>query len=305
MVNWRGRRKSRNVIDVRGQSSGRGRMRMPTGRGAKLGGGVGTVGIIIAVVMFLMGGDPMQILSFLLGGGGGGTPTVQVPSGPTQSGPVGNDEGANFMSTVLADTEETWGRLFREAGSTYPEPKLVLFSDQVQSACGFASAAGGPFYCPGDKRLYLDLSFFRQLEQLGAPGDFAQAYVIGHEVGHHVQTVIGTIQRAQQLKGRVSQADANAVQVLVELQADCYAGVWAHHAENRRDLLERGDLEEGLQAASSIGDDALQRRSGRQIRPESFTHGTSQQRMKWFRRGFDTGRVDQCDTFADAGVNLR
>ncbi len=295
MVNWRGRRRSGNVIDARGQ-------RAP-GRGVKVGGGIGTVGIIIAIVMFLMGADPMQILSLLMGGGGSG-PVVQVPSGPQTPGKVGDDEGAQFMSAVLADTEETWGRLFREAGSRYPEPKLVLFTGSTPSACGMGTAATGPFYCPGDQQLYLDLSFFRQLQQLGAPGDFAQAYVIGHEVGHHVQNVTGTIARAQQLKNRMSQTDANAVQVLVELQADCYAGVWAHHAENRRDFLESGDVEEGLQAASAIGDDTLQRNAGRQVRPESFTHGTSEQRMRWFRTGFDSGDVSRCDTFAAAGVNL-
>ncbi len=295
MVNWRGRKRSGNVIDVRGQRS--------PGRGVKVGGGIGTVGIIIAIVMFLMGADPMQILSLLMGGGGGG-PVVQVPSGPQTPGKVGDDEGAQFMSAVLADTEETWGRLFREAGSRYPEPKLVLFTGSTPSACGMGSAATGPFYCPGDQQLYLDLSFFRQLQQMGAPGDFAQAYVIGHEVGHHVQNVTGTIGRAQQLKNRMSQTDANAVQVLVELQADCYAGVWAHHAENRRDFLERGDIEEGLQAASAIGDDTLQRKAGRQVQPESFTHGTSEQRMRWFRTGFDSGDVGRCDTFAAAGVNL-
>ena len=300
MVNWRGRRKSTNVVDARGR-----RAPMRGGRGMKLGGGLGTVGIIIAVVMFLMGADPMQILSLLLGGGGGG-PVVQQAPPPTQGNTqLGSDEGAQFMSVVLADTEETWGRLFREAGSRYPEPKLVLFTDSVQSACGFGSAATGPFYCPGDRQLYLDLSFFRQLQQMGAPGDFAQAYVIGHEVGHHIQNVTGVINRAQQLKSRSSQADANAIQVLVELQADCYAGVWAHHAENRRDFLERGDVEEGLQAASAIGDDTLQRRAGRRVQPESFTHGTSEQRMRWFRTGFDTGEVGRCDTFAAAGVQLR
>ena len=300
MVNWRGRRKSTNVVDARGR-----RAPMRGGRGMKLGGGLGTVGIIIAVVMFLMGADPMQILSLLLGGGGGG-PVVQQAPPPTQGNTqLGSDEGAQFMSVVLADTEETWGRLFREAGSRYPEPKLVLFTDSVQSACGFGSAATGPFYCPGDQQLYLDLSFFRQLQQMGAPGDFAQAYVIGHEVGHHIQNVTGVINRAQQLKSRSSQADANAIQVLVELQADCYAGVWAHHAENRRDFLERGDVEEGLQAASAIGDDTLQRRAGRRVQPESFTHGTSEQRMRWFRTGFDTGEVGRCDTFAAAGVQLR
>ncbi len=302
MVDWKGRRKSRNVIDARGQ-------RAPArGRGIKIGGGLGTTGIIIAIVMFLMGADPMQIISLLMGGGGGG-PVVQVPSSsdgsPAGGGPTVNDEAAEFMKVVLADTEETWGRLFREAGSRYPEPQLVLFTHSYPTACGQGSAASGPFYCPGDRKLYLDLSFFSELERLGAPGDFAQAYVIGHEVGHHIQTVTGTIGKAQNMKARMRQTDANAIQVLVELQADCYAGVWAHYAENRRDLLEAGDVEEGLRAASAIGDDTLQRRAGRPVRKESFTHGSSRERMQWFRTGFDTGDVARCDTFAASGVQLR
>jgi len=199
------------------------------------------------------------------------------------------------VSVVLADTEDTWHMLFDGLGGRYREPTLTLFTGQVESACGFGTAAAGPFYCPGDENVYLDLGFFQQLDALGAPGDFARAYVVGHEIGHHVQNLTGVLGAVQQQAG--GRSDANALQVLVELQADCYAGVWAHHAERQRDLLEAGDVEEGLQAAAAIGDDALQQRAGRAVRPESFTHGSSAQRMQWFRTGMSRGEVDACDTF--------
>lgn len=300
MVDWRGRKRSDNVVDMRGRGAGAGM----GGRGVRLGGGLGTVGIVIVVIMFFMGADPTQLLGVLLGG----DPTAQTadydpaPAGPRA--PRADDEDAEYMSVVLADTEETWSRLFQQANSRYPAPQLVLYEGSYPTACGMGSAAAGPFYCPGDQKLYLDLSFFRELNNLGAPGDFAQAYVIGHEVGHHVQNVIGILNASQQAKGRRG-ADGNAIQVLVELQADCYAGVWAHHAESQRDLLESGDIEEGLRAAAAIGDDTLQRRSGRAVHPESFTHGSSAQRVAWFRRGFEHGDVEQCDTFREAGVSLR
>lgn len=303
MVDWRGRKKSDNVVDMRGQ-------RAPMGigrRSAKAGGGIGIVGIVIVIIMFFMGADPSQLLSVLLGGSEPGSVQIedQAPQQPQPGAPAEEDAGAAFVRVVLKDTEETWGRLFEAAGSPYPQPKLVLYEDAVQSACGMGSAAAGPFYCPGDEQLYLDLSFFNELSKMGAPGDFAQAYVIGHEVGHHVQNVLGTLERSQQAKGRMSEADGNAVQVLVELQADCYAGVWAHHAETQRDLLESGDVEEGLQAATAIGDDTLMKRAGRPVHAESFTHGSAAQRVEWFRTGFESGSVDQCDTFAAAGVTLR
>ena len=303
MVQWRGRRGSRNIEDTRGRR-GMPRIGGGRGRGLKLGGGMSTIGIIIVVVVVLMGGDPSAILGILLGGGGGGGFASPTQSAPASPGAVGNDEGAQFVSVILADTEETWGALFQQAGGRYPEPKLRLYSDAVQSACGYNTAATGPFYCPPDQRVYLDLSFFRQLEAMGAPGDFAQAYVIGHEVGHHVQNVTGVLTKVQRAKQRVGKVEQNALQVLVELQADCYAGLWAHYAENQRDLLEAGDIEEGLRAASSIGDDALQQRAGRRVRPESFTHGSSKQRMQWFQRGFRSGDVGRCDTFSEAGVSL-
>jgi len=298
MVQWRGRRRSSNVEDMRGRGAG------PRPRGLKLGGGLGTVGIVVVIAIVLMGGDPSQILSLLLGGGGGG----QLTGPPPSSGPVntqlGDDEGAQFVGVILADTETTWGNLFRAGGSTYPEPKLRLFTGGVDSACGYNTSAVGPFYCPPDQRVYLDLDFFGQLRQLGAPGDFAQAYVIGHEVGHHVQNVTGVLDAVARAKRGSSQTESNRLQVLVELQADCYAGVWAHHAEAERDLLERGDVEEGLKAAASIGDDSLQRRAGRSVQPESFTHGSSAQRVQWFQRGLDTGSMQRCDTFGDADVRL-
>ena len=295
MVQWRGRRRSSNVEDTRGQSS-----RRPVALGGlKLKGGIGTL-VLIAIVYF-MGGDLSQILGLLMGQNQSLPQATQAPNTPR---PVGEDDAAQFVSVVLADTEDTWSAIFQQAGQRYPEPKLRLFSNAVDSACGYNSAAVGPFYCPPDQRVYLDLSFFAQLAQLGAPGDFAQAYVIGHEIGHHIQNVTGILGFVQSRKSRLSQTQANQLQVLVELQADCYAGVWAYHAETQRDLLEAGDIREGLTAAASIGDDSLQRRAGQQVRPEAFTHGSSNERMAWFKRGADTGRVDACDTFAEAGVQL-
>ncbi len=274
------------------------------GKGIKLGGGLSGIGIIAVIVVVLMGGDPSMILNLLMGGGSGQVSSPQSAPQQVPSGTPANDDGAAFMSVILADTETTWKQIFQAAGQTYPEPKLRLFTDAVNSSCGYNTAATGPFYCPPDQRVFLDLGFFNELTKLGAPGDFAQAYVIGHEIGHHVQNVTGVLNAVQARKQRASKTDANALQVLVELQADCYAGIWAHYAENERDLLEAGDIEEGLQAAASIGDDRLQKRAGRQVQPESFTHGSSAQRMEWFKRGFDAGDVSRCDTFAQAGVRL-
>ena len=203
-----------------------------------------------------------------------------------------------MVSVVLADTEDTWNELFAQSGQDYPEPKLVLFTDAVQSACGAAQAAMGPFYCPGDNKVYIDLSFYRDLrERHRAPGDFAQAYVIAHEVGHHIQNVLGISGKVQAERRRVSTADGNALSVKLELQADCLAGVWANHANRARSILESGDVEEALQAASAIGDDRLQREARGRVAPDSFTHGTSEQRVRWFKNGLSSGSVDQCDTF--------
>lgn len=277
-MRWRNSRRSGNVQDRRGMAGGLG-----------IGGGA-TLVVVLAV--WLLGGDPGQVLQLLSGGGG----PAESEAGP----PPADDETGQFLSAVLGMTEDVWGELFADGGSTYPPPTMVLFSDAVRSACGSASSATGPFYCPPDQSLYLDTDFFAELARMGGPGDFARAYVIGHEVGHHVQNVTGTLERAARMQGSAtSDAEANRIQVFVELQADCYAGVWAHHANRRARVLEPGDVEEGLSAAAAIGDDRLARRSGRDISPESFTHGSSEQRARWLRTGLDTGDVDACDTFAE------
>ncbi|MEM1041503.1 MAG: neutral zinc metallopeptidase [Bacteroidota bacterium] len=276
MVQWRGRRGSSNVIDIRGNK----------GKAA-----LGCGPILIVILGLIFGVDLTQIAA-LLGGG----QTAQVEQAP---GAGVQDEAGEFVSVILADLETTWGTLFAERGERYPEPELVLFTDRVQSACGIAGAAVGPFYCPSDQRVYLDLSFFRQLQQLGATGDFAVAYVIAHEVGHHVQNVTGVLGAVRQQQRRLDQASANALSVRTELQADCYAGIWAHYAETERDLLEAGDIQEGIDAAAAVGDDYLQRRSGGAAVPESFTHGTSAQRAEAFQTGLRSGDLAACDTFAD------
>ncbi|SEL00778.1 hypothetical protein SAMN05444354_103297 [Stigmatella aurantiaca] len=266
---------------------------MGAGRPLAVGGGAAT--LVIAVLVYLLGGDPGDFVSQApqypsSGVGGSGAP-VDPAQEPLKE----------FVSVILADTEDTWPALLSEVGVTYEEPRLVLFSDAVESACGFQQSAVGPFYCPGDQRVYLDLTFFGELDRrLGASGDFAQAYVVAHEVGHHVQNLMGTSQRVHEMRAR-SRADANALSVLQELQADCYAGIWAHHAQQQRQVLEQGDVEEGLNAASAIGDDTLQRRAGGHVVPESFTHGSSAQRVAWFRRGLEQGTLEACDTFQQQG----
>ena len=250
--------------------------------------------ILIAGVVIIFGGKMLgvDVLGLFLGGAGG---SVASQAQPTQE----QQRQADFVAVVLADTEDTWNQIFREQGKVYREPTLVLFSGRVNSACGMASAAVGPFYCPGDQQLYIDLSFFSDLsERHGAPGDFAQAYVIAHEVGHHVQTLLGISQQVRKAGQGRSEAEVNALSVLQELQADCFAGMWGHAANVDRKLLDPGDLEEALGAATAIGDDRLQREAGRQVVPDSFTHGSSAQRVKWFRAGFDSGQLSQCDTFA-------
>ena len=253
------------------------------------GGGIGTVVLLVLALFF--GFDPGVILNT----DAPPSDSVTRPSDPSASST--NDTQKDFVSVVLADTEDTWTELFRQMNREYRAPKLVLFRDAVQSACGMAGAAVGPFYCPPDHKVYLDLDFFRALsERFRAPGDFAQAYVIAHEIGHHVQTLLGVTDRVAASRQRLSRPDANALSVRVELQADCFAGVWAHHANASRQLLEEGDVEEGLRAAAAIGDDRLQRQAGGRVAPESFTHGSSEQRTRWFRRGFDTGEPRRCDT---------
>ena len=302
-MEWRGRRQSSNVEDRRGAGGrnpfGRGGVRIPVGRGGvrRAGGGIGIGGIIlILVISWVLGINPLTLLSGGDIGLDGGAPAGRYEE---QTGrPPADDQTTAFIRTVLAETEDTWNGIFQASGETYREPTLVLFSGQVQSACGFASAATGPFYCPGDQRVYLDTSFFQELkQQFGAAGDFAEAYVIAHEVGHHVQNLIGVLPRFNQSRQRMSEVEANRMSVRVELQADCFAGVWAKFTD-QKGLLEQGDLEEALNAAQQIGDDTLQKRSQGYVVSESFNHGTSAQRMDWFRRGFENGDVNACDTFS-------
>jgi len=291
-MRWREGRRSENVEDARGAGGGYG-----GGGGLRIGGG--TL-ILLLIGAWLFGANPLALLSMLADSGGGST--IQLPDPSMQRrapAPAANDEGASFVSVVLADTEDTWTEIFATGGERYVPPKLVLFSDRVLSACGMAQAAMGPFYCPNDQKVYIDLGFYRELRnRFHAPGDFAQAYVIAHEIGHHVQTLLGTSQQVRQAQQQSSPGQANALSVRLELQADCYAGVWAHHANRSRQLLEEGDLEEGLNAASAIGDDNIQRQTQGTVVPESFTHGSSQQRVAWFRRGFESGSMNSCDTFA-------
>jgi predicted metalloprotease len=244
--------------------------------------------------MYFFGVDPSVLLEQ-----SGTSLDTSAPNFETPAGTSGEeDQLAEFVAVVLGDTEDTWHELFRRMDQTYREPQLVLFSGAVQSACGMASAAVGPFYCPADQKVYIDLSFYRDLKyRFEAPGDFAQAYVIAHEVGHHVQNLLGISEQVQRLRSRVDEADGNRLSVMLELQADCLAGVWAHHAQRARQILEEGDIEEGLNAASAIGDDRLQRRARGTVTPDSFTHGSSEQRIRWFRRGLQTGDVNQCNTF--------
>lgn len=276
-MRWKGRRESSNVEDRRGRS--------PKGM---VGGGIGTIIIILAI--YFLGGDPSQLLN-----------TSQLDnSGTTSSyeGTAEENELAQFVSVVLAETEDVWTEIFRKEGSSYKYPKLVLYSGSVQSACGFSSAATGPFYCPGDYKLYIDLSFYDELQQkFKAPGDFAMAYVVAHEVGHHVQTLLGINEKVMSLRSRLSEKEFNKYLVRLELQADYLAGVWAHYAD-RTNLLEEGDLDEALNAASAVGDDRIQKSMQGYVVPESFTHGTSEQRKRWFNKGFRSGNLSDGDTFS-------
>ncbi|WP_191060912.1 KPN_02809 family neutral zinc metallopeptidase [Geminicoccus harenae] len=288
-MEWRSGRRSSNVEDRRGM----GGMRM--GGGAmRVGGGIGGLGLVgILVVSWLLGIDP----SMIIGAIDGGAPVETRQELPRQGGGAG-DEQAEFTSAVLASTEDVWHELFQADGQTYQEPGLVLFTDATQSGCGFAQGATGPFYCPGDRKVYLDLGFFDELSQrFGAPGDFAQAYVIAHEVGHHVQNLLGILPQVHEAQAGADRASANALSVRVELQADCLAGVWANRADRSRGVIEPGDVEEALDAAASVGDDRIMRAAGRRASPESFTHGSSEQRVEWFTRGLQSGEVSDCNTF--------
>jgi len=276
---WQGRRESENVEDERG-SGGGGRL--------VVGGGIGTV--ILVVVYLLLGGNPQALFESQQ------QAQVSQPGQIDSQGP--RDQASKFVAVVLADTEDAWHEIFRQMGRQYQEPKLVLFTDQTRSGCGFASGASGPFYCPEDQRVYVDLGFYRLLQQrLGAGGDFAEAYVIAHEVGHHVQNLLGITDRLQAARGRMSQSEYNGLSVRLELQADFLAGVWARYADRVKHVVEAGDIEEAMRAASAVGDDRLQRSSRGYVVPDSFTHGTSEQRVRWFHRGYETGDLSQGDTF--------
>ena len=288
-VRWSEGRRSDNVVDARGRG-------IPI-----VGGGIGMA--VLALVVYLMGGDPTVILN----SGGQGQPAPTEAGAPANAGAPGapaQDQMSQFVSVVLADTEDTWQSIFKQKfGRDYEDPKLVLFTGAVQSACGIAQSAMGPFYCPNDHAVYIDLAFYRELkERFGAPGDFAQAYVIAHEVGHHVQNLLGISDKVQAAQQRSDKAGANALSVRLELQADCYAGVWGHHAQRARNILEPGDVDEALNAASAIGDDKMQKAARGYVVPESFTHGSSAQRQQWFRRGFESGNLDACDTFSNSNT---
>ncbi|MGB3508413.1 MAG: neutral zinc metallopeptidase [Microcoleaceae cyanobacterium] len=283
-MRWQIGRRSDNVEDRRGSSGSR------RGRGVAIGGGLGT--LILAIAAMFLGIDPSIVLQQT-------APQEQSYPDTTISRRSPEEEKlADFVSVVLGYTEDTWQTIFRERGQTYVEPKLVLFTDGVNSACGYAEAATGPFYCPRDQKVYIDLGFYKQLKyKLGAPGDFAQAYVIAHEVGHHVQTLLGISQQVSSLQRQADRVRANQLSVRLELQADCFAGVWAARTQQAKGILEQGDVEEAINAASSIGDDRLQRKSQGYVVPDSFTHGTSAQRVRWFKQGFKTRDIDECNTF--------
>ncbi|MEN8153756.1 MAG: neutral zinc metallopeptidase [Acidobacteriota bacterium] len=280
-MRWRGRERSTNVED----------RRRVGGKKIALGGGFGT--IIIAVIFILLGGNPKQILKFLDPG------QTATTTGTTQSSPLPDDELANFISVVLADTEDVWKKIFRESGRVYREPKLVLFRGHVRSACGFAGAATGPFYCPGDEKVYIDLEFLEEmLRRFKSSGDFAMAYILAHEVGHHVQKQLGIMNKVDSKRGLVSQKKLNELTVRLELQADFLAGIWVHHAQKMKNILEEGDVEEALRAVAAVGDDRIQMKQRGYVVPDSFTHGTSEQRLRWFRKGMKTGDPNQGDTFS-------
>ena len=285
-MKWEGNRQSDNVEDRRDGGG--------SGRGGVGGRGIGLGSIIIALVAsYFLGVSPMTVLSFLSGDGTPLSASTSAHKLPAE------DRMAAFVSTVLADTEDVWTDVFNKGGASYAKPGLVLFSGSTTTQCGQGQSAMGPFYCPADRKVYIDLAFYQTLKNsLGAPGDFAQAYVIAHEVGHHVQNLLGISAKMQQMQGRVSQTEYNALSVRLELQADCFAGVWAHHAQSARQILEQGDVEEAMNAAAKIGDDALQRSAGGAVVPESFTHGTSTQRQRWFDTGLQNGTVKRCDTFS-------
>lgn len=279
-MKWQGRRTSDNVEDRRGIS----------GKGMAVGGGVG--GILIVLLFMILGGNPDEIMQSVQ------QPGLDASPGMTQPLSEQERQEGEFVGVILAETEDVWHRIFQQNGSTYREPRLVLFTDQISSACGYAGGASGPFYCPKDERVYIDLGFFKEMQtQLGASGDFALAYVIAHEVGHHVQTLLGINDEVMAQRDRLSEVEFNRLMVRLELQADFLAGVWAHHAERTANLLEQGDIEEGINAAGAVGDDRIMKQTQGYVVPDAFTHGTSEQRVRWFLKGYQTGDISQGDTF--------
>ena len=287
-MKWQGRRKSSNVEDRRGVSGGK----------VAVGGGI--IGVIILLINMFMGGDNSNVLQDIQ------NQVQQTQTAEPAELSARDEEMGDFVATVLADTEDVWGTIFEENNRTYEQPKLVLFRDAVQTACGGASSASGPFYCPLDHKVYMDLAFFDELQtRFGAKGgDFAIAYVIAHEIGHHVQTLLGTSEKVRRLQERGSETEANRLSVALELQADFYAGVWAHYDQKMHDVLEEGDIDEALSAANAVGDDAIQKKAQGRVVPDSFTHGTSEQRMYWFKKGFSTGDLSQGNTFKELGLNF-
>ncbi len=281
-MRWRGRRQSNNVEDRRGRGFVR----------SKKGASGGAMILLILAGLFF-GQDVQRVLSLFVGGGSGG-PQVQQSSRPSSAA---DDDNAAFVKTILAETEDTWNQVFSDSGSNYQAPKLVLYEEQTQTACGVGKAASGPFYCPGDYKIYIDLSFMTELKRMGAPGDFAFAYVIAHEVGHHIQNLIGVASDVRKKQARSNKSGANALSVKMELQADCLAGIWINRTEQRNSILEQGDIEEGFAAAAAVGDDTIMSRAGMAPRRENFTHGSAKERMYWFQEGMKTGRIDSCQTF--------
>jgi predicted metalloprotease len=321
-MRWRGERESENVEDRRGEGGGfgfpfpGGGMRFPSGGSGRGGGGIGILGILIILgLMFFFGVDPSVILQGGPPGGGGNFPDIQLPQsrpdttnfpipGQEHGPPIERPQTSNeddlkrFVAVVLGDTEDVWRGIFTRYGERYSDPKLVLFSGGVRSACGTGLAQMGPFYCPNDEKVYIDLDFYEELKnRFKAPGDFAQAYVIAHEIGHHVQKLLGIADQVEAARQRMGQAEGNALQVRMELQADCFAGIWANHAEETKNIIEPGDIDEALNAASAIGDDRIQKQTQGYVVPDAFTHGSSAQRQRWFKRGYESGKLDACDTF--------
>ena len=310
-MRWRDREGSENVEDRRDESGGRGGFRFPfprggDGEGGRFpgripipagGGGLGIVGMLVLLaIMYFLGIDPRVLLD---GGEGGiSLPRIEGPRGASQAPTAEEQELTQFTSVVLKDTEEIWAEQFKLAGKTYTPPKLVLFRGDIDSACGTGMSQMGPFYCPNDGKIYIDLTFYSDLKnRFRAPGDFAQAYVIAHEIGHHVQTLLGTTEKVMRARARSGETEGNAIQVKMELQADCLAGLWAKHAQAKLQVVEQGDIEEAMNAAAAIGDDRIQKRTQGRVVPDAFTHGTSEERVTWFRRGFDSGDIKACDTF--------